>query len=156
MLTRNIQGDESTTPVSPWTLPALVAGLGLFLVLMFGINNHVGLNDRDDWKATRTRPSIVAEKGMPVSPRADAINNMGRAVGDEMMTRFVVPFEVAGLLLTAALVGAIAVAFRHGDEETPKIGGSATIPLGATTQQNLGQGGLVATRTEALSTTTPR
>jgi NADH-quinone oxidoreductase subunit J len=40
---------------------------------------------------------------------------MAKSVGDEMMTRFVIPFEVAGLLLTAALVGAIALAFREGD-----------------------------------------
>ena len=31
------------------------------------------------------------------------------------MTRYVVPFEVAGLLLTAALVGAIALARREED-----------------------------------------
>src|SRR3954451_20384300 len=46
MLTRNIQGDITTTPVSGWTLPALAAGLGLFLMLAFGINNHAGLDER--------------------------------------------------------------------------------------------------------------
>ena len=38
------------------------------------------------------------------------MNNMAKVAGDELMTRYVVGFEVAGLLLTAALVGAIAVA----------------------------------------------
>ena len=52
---------------------------------------------------------------------------MGKAVGDEMMTRFVVPFEVAGLLLTAAVVGAIALAHREGDDEEPRLGSRATI-----------------------------
>ena len=42
---------------------------------------------------------------------------MAKAVGDELMTRYVVGFEVAGLLLTAALVGAIALA--HREEEEP-------------------------------------
>ena len=41
---------------------------------------------------------------------------MAKAVGDELMTRYVVAFEVAGLLLTAALVGAIALAHREEDE----------------------------------------
>ncbi len=41
---------------------------------------------------------------------------MARTVGNELMTRYVVGFEVAGLLLTAALVGAIALAHREEDE----------------------------------------
>ena len=41
---------------------------------------------------------------------------MAKAVGDELMTRYVIAFEVAGLLLTAALVGAIALAHREEDE----------------------------------------
>jgi NADH:ubiquinone oxidoreductase subunit 6 (subunit J) len=153
MLTRNVQGDDTTTVSSVWYLPALVAGLSLFVVLGFGINNHVGLGDREDWKATKTRPSIVTAKGQPPSPRAVAVNDMGRVVGNEMMTRFVVPFEAAGLLLTAALVGAIAVAFRQGDEETPRLGPAATRPHGATEGDGNGRS---ATRAEALTPTTPR
>ena len=38
---------------------------------------------------------------------------MARTVGNELMTRYVVGFEVAGLLLTVALVGAIALAHRE-------------------------------------------
>ena len=56
---------------------------------------------------------------------------MGKAVGDEMMTRFVVPFEVAGLLLTAALVGAIALAHREGDDEPRMIRNRAKAAQGA-------------------------
>ena len=41
---------------------------------------------------------------------------MAKVVGDELMTRYVIGFEVAGLLLTAALVGAIAVAHREEDD----------------------------------------
>ena len=41
---------------------------------------------------------------------------MARTVGNELMTRYVIAFEVAGLLLTAALVGAIALAHREEDE----------------------------------------
>lgn len=117
MLTRNIQGDDTTTPSPFWTLPAVAAGLALFVVLCFGINGRVGPEGESPWNASPTRPPIVGDRGESDTPRALAINNMGKAVGDEMMTRFVIPFEVAGLLLTAALVGAIALAHREGDDE---------------------------------------
>ena len=42
------------------------------------------------------------------------------------MTRYAVGFEVAGLLLTAALVGAIALA--HREEEEPGSGAGLTQP----------------------------
>lgn len=139
MLTRNVQGDETTTVVGAWKLPALVAGLGLFAVLTIGINNHVGIKGQTRWIASTNRPSIVPAKGQPASPRAVAINNMGKAVGDEMLTRFAVPFEVAGLLLTAALVGAIALAHREGDDESPRLGARKTMSTGATVDSGNGQ-----------------
>jgi NADH-quinone oxidoreductase subunit J len=132
MLTRNIQGDDTTTVASGWTMPALVGGLGLFLVLGFGINNHVGLKNRTNWAATEHRPSIVTPAGETPSARASAINNMGKAVGNEMLTRFVIPFEVAGLLLTAALVGAIALAHREGDDELARPGRHGVAAHGTT------------------------
>ena len=125
MLTRRVQGDETTTVArGVWTLPALIAGLGVFLVLVFGINDQAGLKGHAPWKAAETRPPIPkSAPGEPVPPRAAAINDMGRTVGRELVTRFVVPFEVAGLLLTAALVGAVVVAFREGDDaESPRRG----------------------------------
>lgn len=153
MLTRNIQGDDTTTVAPGWTMPALVAGLGIFLVLGVGINNQVGLKERAAWSATTTRPSIVTPEGAEPTPRAVAINNMGLAVGYEMMTRFVVPFEVAGLLLTAALVGAIALAHREGDEEpAAQLGARATLRHGATEPppSNV-QASLNGSRSETLS-----
>jgi NADH-quinone oxidoreductase subunit J len=152
MLTRNVQGDDTTTVTPGWTIPALVAGLGLFLVLTFGINNQVGLNEAASWSATLVRPSIATQEGRPPSARAVAINNMGKAVGDEMMTRFVVPFELAGLLLTAALVGAIALAHREGDDESPRLGAVATGALGGTEASTNGHSGRGTPRSEALST----
>jgi NADH-quinone oxidoreductase subunit J len=41
---------------------------------------------------------------------------MAKVVGEELMKRFVIAFEVAGLLLTAAIVGAIAIAHREEDD----------------------------------------
>jgi len=40
-----------------------------------------------------------------------------KQIGDALMTKFVLPLEVIGLLLTAALIGAVIIAMR---DETPK------------------------------------
>ena len=53
---------------------------------------------------------------MPPAPAATVKN-----IGDALMTRFVLPLEVIGLLLTAALIGAVIIAMK---EESPKSGSS--------------------------------
>jgi NADH-quinone oxidoreductase subunit J len=120
MLTRNVQGDVTTTVPRGWVVPALVVALGLFFVLAFGINNHVGLTKRASaWsESIRRPPAGPPGKNQAPTARALAVNAMGKTVGDEMLTRFAVPFEVAGLLLTAALVGAVALAHREAADET--------------------------------------
>ncbi len=117
MLTRNVQGDDTTTPSPFWTLPALTAGLALFLVLCLGINGKIGPEGASPWRASQKRPPTIAAPDQPAAPQSAAILNMAQAVGNALMTRYALPFEVAGLLLTAALVGAIAVAYRVGDDE---------------------------------------
>ncbi len=124
MLTRNIQGDDTTTIPKGMLVPALGATLGLFFVLMFGINNHVGLR-----KASPRQNPQAKEKATPdyspgwanitrrPPPRGKSVDEMGRMVGQEMTTRYVIGFEVAGLLLTAALVGAVALAHREAEDE---------------------------------------
>lgn len=111
MLTRNVQGDDTTSVPRGWVWPTLAAGLGLFLVLVFGINNQIGLKGQGGWASVVSRP-VLADRA-----RAAAVDDMGRAVGDEMLTRYAVAFETAGLLLTAALVGAVALAHREGSDE---------------------------------------
>jgi hypothetical protein len=86
-------------------------------VLAYGIAYQTGLGGQSAWSETDTRPVVGIAPNQPPSPRALAINNMGKVAGDELMTRYVIAFEVAGLLLTVALVGAIALA--HREEEDP-------------------------------------
>ncbi len=44
-----------------------------------------------------------------------------RQIGEELMTRYVLPLEVLGLLLTAALIGAVVLAMRDSEsEQLPK------------------------------------
>jgi NADH-quinone oxidoreductase subunit J len=129
MLTRNVQGDITTTVPRGWVIPALVAALGLFFVLAFGINNHVGIGKRQGaWSELTRRPPVVmpTRPGEAPSPRTRAVNNMGKEVGDQMLTRYALPFEVAGLLLTVALVGAVALAHREiTDDPFPRRGARA-------------------------------
>ena len=119
MLTRNIQGDDPASTPSAWQLPGLVAGLGVFLVLAF----------RDQLSERDRRPVLVGDDRAAArrSHRDESATRRGRrggqymakVVGDELMTRYVIAFEVAGLLLTAALVGAIAIAHREEIEPAP-------------------------------------
>lgn len=132
MLTRNIQGDETTG--SHWIrkLPAAIAALGVLAILGYAIVDDRGTVRRPAWETLSSRPELVkdAAAGSPESRQASAavVNNMSRAVGIEMMTRFAIPFEVAGLLLTAAIVGAIALAQSEGsdDDSGPRRGAAGT------------------------------
>jgi NADH-quinone oxidoreductase subunit J len=90
-------------------------------VLAVGIMNQQPLSGRKSWSDNDVRPTIAPADNKSASPRALAVNNMAKVAGDELLTRYVVGFEVAGLLLTAALVGAIAVA--HREEEDPAAPG---------------------------------
>jgi NADH:ubiquinone oxidoreductase subunit 6 (subunit J) len=40
-----------------------------------------------------------------------------RQIGDQLMTRFILPLEVIGLLLTAALIGAVIIAMHEKESE---------------------------------------
>jgi len=115
MLTRNIQGDDTTIVAAAWRIPALVAGFCVFGILVFGINNAVAPAGHSPWSESNVPPSLAADAGSSkaTAVRHEAVNNMARTVGNELMTRYVVGFEDAGLLLTVALVGAIALAHRE-------------------------------------------
>ena len=126
MLTRNIQGDETTRSSTPLKVVAGVVSLGFLAVLIVGIGEDRGSPGRLAWSKNVVRPPTAAANDPNADARSRAINDMGRTVGREMMTRWVLPFEVAGLLLTAALVGAVALAINDRQEEAPRLGAIAT------------------------------
>ncbi|WP_169979950.1 NADH-quinone oxidoreductase subunit J [Tautonia rosea] len=97
-------------PVGPFA--QLVAGpQGIRLALAPEDGPITFFDDRDgEWIASVS----------PARTTATVIADMPRAVGMELMTRSVVPFEVAGLMLTAALVGAIVLA-RQERRDAPKL-----------------------------------
>jgi NADH-quinone oxidoreductase subunit J len=82
-----------------------------------GINQEEGPIGHTPWRDMNTRPAIGPEANLKETPRAMAINNMGTTVGGELLSRYLVAFEVAGVLLTAALVGAIALAMSDGTSD---------------------------------------
>ncbi len=125
MLTRNTRGDDAEGLSGAWRLPALIAGLCLFGALVFGINNAVAPSGASPWSGEASRPSLVEREGEPAwaAERRRAVDDMGRVVGEELLTRYAMAFELAGLLLTAALVGAVALAHR---DEAGASGGSST------------------------------
>ena len=51
---------------------------------------------------------------------------MARVVGDDLMSRYVIAFEVAGILLTAAVIGAVALAHQDRDDD-PAVRGRAEL-----------------------------
>ncbi len=77
-----------------WWLSAIVAGL-LFIVLAAGVIFPI-------WGEGGTNPN------MPVSDAVATTRDLGVALVDG--NQFVLPFEVASLLLTAAMIGAILIA----------------------------------------------
>ena len=123
MLTRDTLGDDTTAIPVGWMIPGLFGGLCVFTVLAVGINNSIAPSGWTPWSGTTSRPSIIKQESDPepawVAERREAVNDMGRVIGVELMTRYVVAFELAGLLLTAALVGAIALAHRADSAPKP-------------------------------------
>ncbi len=137
MLTRNIQGDDTTIVAAAWRIPGVAAGLCVFGILAFGINSAVAPAGHIAWSELNMRPSIAADAGSSpaTAVRREAVNNMARTVGNELMTRYVVGFEVAGLLLTVALVGAIALAHREEAEPDAPTRGELPARRAAATPQ---------------------
>ena len=90
LLTRNDEPPAGLAVSRGWITSSLV-GAAVFGILAWAI--------RSSAKSTR-----------PIPPRPEATV---RQIGDALMSQFVLPLEVIGLLLTAALVGAVTIAMRE-------------------------------------------
>lgn len=99
MMTRNI-ADFSETQINrnwPW---ALMLGILLFAGLVLILNFWPGMS------------SLAT----PMSPEADPVSQLGQALVTP--NEYLIPFEVASVLLLAALIGAIYIAWdRKGGQE---------------------------------------
>ncbi len=90
MLTPRAERDNSESSLQ---LPA-----ALVMVLILTVTVYVALDT--DWGAVRQA----------------ALADQARLIGQSLINEYVLPFEIGAVLLTAALVGAIALA-RHDDED---------------------------------------
>jgi NADH-quinone oxidoreductase subunit J len=123
MLTRDVQDDATIDRRWSARIPAAAIALGLAVLLGFGILAQGGGKERS-WPLAAERPPLTGVDGAPTAV-GGVVGNMAPTLGAELMTRWVVPFELAGLLLTAALVGAIALA--RGDESPKSPGPGARV-----------------------------
>ena len=114
MLTRDVQGDETTDGRWSRLVPAAVVAVGFLAVMAFGIAREKGLGARPPWSRMVARPAIGPGPALRETPRARAVDDMGRILGNELMGRYALPFEVVSLLLTASVVGSIALARQDG------------------------------------------
>ena len=92
MLTRRLITDIGSQTSSSWPWAALIA-VALFGGLVWILST---------WGGFSTLPQ-------PLSPRADQVVELGQALVSP--NAFVIPFEVASVLLLAALIGAIIIAW---------------------------------------------
>jgi len=94
LLTRGSEREPRSILSSGW-LGGMAVAVAVFGVLYWAI-----------LKSALNRPQV------PPAPEATV-----REIGDALMTRFVLPLEVIGLLLTAALIGAVVIAMRDKTEK---------------------------------------
>jgi NADH:ubiquinone oxidoreductase subunit 6 (subunit J) len=95
MLTAKLQG-SAASPASRQTVPAAAVSVGLFAVLV-----------------SATQPLV-----WPAAPPAEAVSLA--ALGQQLVTTLVLPFEVISLVFVAAAVGAIALASSGTSEGRPR------------------------------------
>lgn len=102
MLTRGVMKLPSTVN-GQQAIAAIVAAV-MFLALALVLTplaDSVGLDDMN-------APASIIENDNPADPEYESIAEIGRVIADR--NGFVLPFEVASMLLTAAMIGAIVVA----------------------------------------------
>ena len=90
LLTRGGEATEKSVFSASWIWGALVAVV-VFGTLAWAVGN-----------------SFASRRAPPAAPDATV-----KQIGDALMTKFVLPLEVVGLLLTVALIGAVIIALKE-------------------------------------------
>jgi NADH:ubiquinone oxidoreductase subunit 6 (subunit J) len=88
LLTRS---DDSPAPKAARVVSGVVVSAGVFAVLAWAMMTGAGVE-----------PVVVAQPQMAM-----------KEIGGALMRRFILPLEVVGLLLTAALIGAVVIAMEE-------------------------------------------
>lgn len=114
LLTRNTEPARQPIASSSW-----VVGIGVALLVFGALVLSI-------WSSPATHRSAVAESPISV-----------RGIGEQLMTNYILPLEVVGLLLTAAMIGAVIIAMQ---EPSPKAAGSPDPTTRTTGLANLDPG----------------
>ena len=93
LLTRGADSPSQSIVSPSWIVSSLVS------IAVFGV------------LAWTIRSSVAARQAIPPQPEVTV-----RQIGNALMSRFALPLEVIGLLLTAALVGAVTIAMQDRQE----------------------------------------
>jgi len=117
LLTRSSEPAPPPLIARPWIVGVAIA------VLVFGVLTNAIMN------------SSIANREPPVKPEPTV-----RQIGTQLMTRYVLPLEVIGLLLTAATIGAVIIALHE-------PGGKKSAPQPATTGPHNEDGKLESAKT---------
>lgn len=94
LLTRGSETAQQSVVSSGW-IWGIGTALAVLVALVWAVNNSVVLK----------------------TPISQASAPTVKEIGDALMTKFVLPLEVTGLLLTAALIGAVIIAMKDEPEE---------------------------------------
>jgi len=97
LLTRGSEPPLRSIFSSGWTV-----GVGI-AVVVFGVLSRMILSSR-----------LAEPREIPPTPEATVLQ-----IGDQLMSRYVLPLEVVGVLLTAALIGAVIIALREKEALKP-------------------------------------
>jgi len=95
LLTRGGEAAEKSVFSTSWVWGVLIA-IAVFGTLAWAVNN-----------------SFTSRRELPAPPEASV-----KQIGDALMTQFVLPLEVVGLLLTAALIGAVIIAMHDREQKS--------------------------------------
>ena len=90
LLTRGGEAPEKSVFSATWIWGALIT-VSVFATLAWAVTH-----------------SFASQRELPPQPEATV-----KQIGDALMTKFVLPLEVIGLLLTVALIGAVIIAMRE-------------------------------------------
>ncbi|MDZ4170158.1 MAG: NADH-quinone oxidoreductase subunit J [Coriobacteriia bacterium] len=113
-------GSELLAGVQLFIYGGAVTILALFAIILARPTNEARPSGISAWVAGAGSAALLAALGVAVAASASLDTIPGpvpltAAIATELFTRHVVLFEVAGLLLTVALVGAIIMARTDGD-----------------------------------------
>lgn len=93
LLTRGAESPTQPIVSSSWAISSFVS------IAVFGV------------LAWTIRSSAATQHAIPPQPEATV-----KQIGNALMSRFALPLEVIGVLLTAALIGAVTIALREKEE----------------------------------------